>query len=160
MKKFDSVEDRFLDKVEKTDDCWTWIGKKLSVPPNNYGRFWFDGKWHLAHRISYRLFRGEMQSGYVVCHACDNPQCVNPEHLFIGKQEDNIVDMCNKGRQSAPKGEKAGRSKLVKSQVIEIKKRCLNKYRGLYAELAREYGVTPAAIRAISEGRAWASVRL
>lgn len=85
---------RFWSKVNKTDDCWEWTGGKNS---GGYGRFVVDGSITLAHRYSVEL-DGRDPTGKFVCHHCDNPSCVNPEHLFVGTNHDNVKDMMNKNR--------------------------------------------------------------
>jgi len=74
--------------------CWLWSGYTM---PNGYGHFSIGTKSHLAHRVSYLYFKGQPGNLYV-CHKCDNPYCVNPEHLFLGTHQDNIRDMVSKGR--------------------------------------------------------------
>ena len=89
--------DRFMRKVERVPgiDCWLWIGAtKLS----GYGNFSFRGRTIGAHVAAYSIFRGNVPQGAVVCHRCDNPSCVNPDHLFIGSQSENMNDMRRKGR--------------------------------------------------------------
>jgi hypothetical protein len=93
------AEERFWKKVNKTEDCWLWLGHL-----QRYGRFKPQGIRNspqvLAHRYSYELHFGPIPIGMNVLHKCDNPACVNPDHLFLGTQKDNVIDMMNKGRGS------------------------------------------------------------
>lgn len=87
----------FLKKVNKTDNgCWQWTGIK---DPNGYGRFNFDGKQSSAHRYSAKYLGNKDIENMIVCHKCDNPSCVNPDHLFVGTTQDNKDDQIKKGRQ-------------------------------------------------------------
>lgn len=90
-------EFRFWFRVDKTGDCWTWTG---GTSRNGYGAFWTKEKRLVrASRFSYALHYGPIPDGMVVCHRCDNPPCVRPDHLFLGTQGDNMRDMWQKGRQ-------------------------------------------------------------
>jgi hypothetical protein len=96
---FSSIEERFLYYVNKTDTCWIWLGK--SFTKFGYGRFNFGKrKIEHAHRSSFKLFKGTIPKGAMILHKCDNPKCVNPEHLFLGTAYDNAQDMINKRRHS------------------------------------------------------------
>lgn len=86
---------RFLSKVEKTDTCWIWTGYKTKT---GYGTFKFKYYPHPAHRFSYQIFKGEIPKGLHICHSCDNPSCVNPEHLWTGTAQQNMIDCVQKGR--------------------------------------------------------------
>ena len=96
------------------DGCWLWIG-----PTHKNGYPVFKGKF--AHRYSYTRYTGEIKDKLFVCHTCDIPLCVNPNHLFLGSQTDNLRDMTLKGRRRCPKGAKCAQSKLTVEQVTRIK---------------------------------------
>lgn len=101
MSKFDNETDeerleRFLSHVNKTADCWLWTGAKNGN--NGYGVFSIKHTLVFAHRFSYSSLVGEIQRGYIICHACDNPSCVNPSHLWPGTHKDNTRDCISKGR--------------------------------------------------------------
>lgn len=111
------MQQRFLDKVRKTPSCWLWEGQ---IYPTGYGNFWMNNKNVMAHRAAYLIFLGEIEEGKVVCHRCDNPSCVNPDHLFLGTYKENTRDMMRKGRKPPQK------SRLNILNQNEIIKRYLN----------------------------------
>jgi hypothetical protein len=86
-----------LFKQGNIDECWEWLGSKYK---NNYGQFHRNGIHAYSHRVSYEYFICSIPEGMLVLHKCDNPSCVNPNHLFLGTQKDNMQDMIKKGRQN------------------------------------------------------------
>lgn len=87
--------DQFWARVEKTDACWLWTGSTYGI---GYGQFKHANKNRAAHIFSYELHHGPVPEGLVVCHHCDVPGCVRPDHLFVGTHKDNTQDMMRKGR--------------------------------------------------------------
>ncbi|MDV4166197.1 HNH endonuclease [Rhizobium leguminosarum] len=147
-----SPEERFFRFVGLRSGCWKWIG---STDPNGYGRMNVSGKPILAHRISYTIHRGQIPKGMVVCHSCDNPNCVNPDHLFLGTQADNVTDMHNKGRaiKRALSGENHGNAKLTEEAVKEIRNS-----KESTSSLARKFGVSRAVVYAARERKTWTHI--
>jgi len=88
----------FFNKFTKNkNDCWEWNCKKTE-----YGDIYYRKNHYSSHRFSYTLFKGKIPKGLYVLHKCDNPCCVNPDHLFLGTHQDNITDMWEKGRGTTP----------------------------------------------------------
>ena len=141
-----TLRERFENKIESgSDGCTLWSGGCNS---NGYGQIGFKSKVLLAHRVSWELYRGEIPDGKCVLHRCDNPLCVNPDHLFIGTQLDNMLDRTEKSR--AAKGEQHGRSKLTAIEILLI--RADNR---LHREIATAYGVNRQSISAIKSRKKW-----
>jgi hypothetical protein len=144
-----SLEDRFWSKVAKGDGCWEWQGHRS----RGYGELQIGRRGAqrktLAHRISWEMHNGPIPVGLEVCHRCDNPPCVRPDHLFLGTQIDNANDMWSKGRGVV-------RAKLNVQQVVEIRRRAAAG--AIFRTLAQEFGVHPATIKDIVNRRRWASV--
>lgn len=150
-----TLEERFWGKVVKTADCWIWVS---TLSPKGYGVFNLDqskrrcGPSQIrAHRMSYILAKGAIPDGLLVCHSCDNPRCVRPEHLFIGTNKDNMDDRNNKGRHT--KGESHHSAKLTAEIVLEMRRR--HAAGESSASLSRQFGVAaPVGWEAIHR-RTW-----
>jgi len=145
--------ERFRAKyVVAESGCWEWSGK---LNRNGYGLFSVSRKvQRFAHRLAYENFRGEVGE-WCVLHRCDNRRCVNPAHLFLGTQADNVADMISKGREGRRPvmiGEAHPRMKLPTAQVAEVRTRY--SLGGIsYTDLAQEYGVSKSLIALIVQGR-------
>lgn len=153
-KPIDPIE-RFKSKyiIDENTGCWNWVA---ALSNNGYGIFWFEDKNVYAHRYSFETFKNEITKDKVIMHLCDNPKCVNFNHLKLGTQADNIKDCVNKNRNS--KGSKQGNSKLNEIQVNDIKKELLNPYYGILKDLALKYNVTKQAIYHIKNGKNWSHI--
>lgn len=138
-----SIED-ILSKVNKVKSgCWNWTGPKIS---KGYGRISFQNEHLIAHRLVYILLKGEIPKGMNLCHTCDNPECCNPDHMFIGTQKDNMIDCLKKNRSAS--------AKLKYEEVKAI--RSLTKIGIDSKQLALLYGVSNKQIKRIIKGTAWA----
>lgn len=146
-----STRDRFMSYVDKTRNCWLW---KRSTDTNGYGQFYIVKKKHVAHRFAWKMIRGSIPRGLFVLHRCDNPPCVNPKHLFLGTQADNIHDMMAKGRMRSyfGGGEQNFQAKLTFKQVAEIRR-----LRGvrLQRDIAANFGVSRKTVGAIQRMETW-----
>jgi len=153
-KKYCSTVCVFWSKVNKcgVDECWNWIA--ATSKQGGYGVFGGGKTRKKAHRFSFELHNGPIPigSGYhgmCVIHSCDNPSCVNPKHLFLGTQTDNIKDMFAKNRRPNPIGEKNPSAKLKDGEVLAIRKELKNGK--TYVFLADKYNVSPSAIGRIKK---------
>lgn len=179
------MTERFWSKVDKdgpvpphrpnSGQCWTWTGSRQ---PRGYGTFGVGHKVELAHRISYRIEHGAVPARLHVLHACDNPPCVRPSHLFIGTQTENMQDAWQKGRAKPPRqprldqrargerngavlhperlarGERNGMSRLTAEQATEMRASYLQG--GIrQSDLAEEYGVSQGMASMVCRGVTW-----
>lgn len=148
---------RFMANVEPEpmSGCWLW---GASASDTGYGQITIKGRNYSSHRASYQLHVGEIPPGMLVCHKCDNPICVNPDHLFLGTPKDNMIDMVKKKRHLNPKtaGELHGSARLKAADIVEI--------RGAQgvsqSVLARKYNIAPSHVSAIRSGKRWAILRM
>lgn len=149
-----SISEQFT----STEECWEWPNSRN--PVTGYGQLseWVDGKrfLHTAHRTQAQITFGDSIKGKMVCHKCDNRGCINPSHLFLGTQLDNMRDMISKGRgnQSPPKGEANANAKLTKDAVLVIRS---SRLKG--SQLASAFGVSQSVISAIKHNKTWKSVK-
>jgi hypothetical protein len=170
-----TLTDRLWSRVLKGADCWEWQGGRT---PHGYGRLYYQGHYQLTHRLVYELTYGPIPDGILVCHHCDNPCCVRPDHLFLGTQSDTMRDMTMKNRhgwQTHPdsyrgvnhwlrryperirRGEDVPNARLTEDKVRDIRR--------VYAtgtisqpQLARRFGVSQAMIDQVVTGRTWRHV--
>ena len=145
------MEQRFWEKVAVGEpwECWEWMAGRGRW---DYGQFWI-GKTQQAHRVAWVLSGHDDPGHLCVCHHCDNTSCVNPSHLFIGTQADNIRDCFDKGRGADRSGENGSNSKLTERDVSKIK--LLLDLKHTHVSIAKRFGVSRATITAIKAGRVW-----
>ena len=144
------LAERFWEKVDvrRADECWIRLA---STKQGGYGKITSgDGRILLAHRVSLHLTNGSVPKGMVVCHHCDNPGCVNPTHLILGTQADNIRDMHAKGRGNPPRGCQHPNARLTDDIVADIRADLRN-----HRQLAREYGIGKSTVGMIKAGVKW-----
>ena len=146
------MNQRFWNKVEKrgSEECWEWKAYKNTL---GYGRLRSNKKDYGAHRYSWLIHFGAIPPGLSVLHRCDNRGCVNPAHLFLGTQSDNMRDMVQKKRRIY-QGSHNANSKLTDAEVLEIR----NNFNNNYAELSAVYSVTKANIRHIVSRKHWGHI--
>lgn len=147
------TKEEFLKKIIiKENGCHEWQGGKCQ---KGYGMFRYNGKTIRAHRFAWFVKTGDLIPDKIMaCHKCDNPSCVNPEHIFLGSGKDNYEDMKNKGRDRKLKGQDCSRSLLNNEMVLKIyKDKNLTQL-----ELSKIYKVSPSTISAIKNGQNWSSI--
>lgn len=149
-KGFDIYEkfDEYTTPVTESG-CIIWL---KAISKKGYGRATFNGRVVPAHRVSYILSEGEIPDGMIVCHSCDIPSCVNPNHLFLGTHKDNAQDAIKKGRHTCQnrEGKEWPTAKLKDWQALEIINS--NESTGVLAE---KYGLCARSIRRIKTGLTW-----
>jgi hypothetical protein len=144
-----SVRERFFKYVVRSEGCWAW---RSSRDPNGYGRMNIKNYPELAHRVSWLVHYGAIPHGKHVLHKCDNPSCVNPEHLYVGDHQDNMRDKMLSGRHRYVhhQGSAHGMAKLTEDEVRTIR---TSPEQGTV--LAKRYGVTRTTIYDIRSRKIW-----
>lgn len=148
MNKKISTEERFFNKVKKqVNGCWLWVGAKTGS--NKYGYFHLSAKEGcvFAHRYSFELSKGPIPEGMLVCHTCDIPTCVNPDHLFLGTHKENAIDRSKKGRNKCFKKLNDDDVKIIKSSTISQNK------------LSKQFNVSRRTIASIQYGETWSDIK-
>lgn len=134
------------------DVCWPWTG---STDGKGYGKLHVRPKMWSAHRLAWKIHYGALDDNLSVLHRCDNPRCVNPDHLFLGTVADNNADMRAKGRHAH--GEKQYRALLTADQVRSIRQKATDGTS--LTEIARQMGVSRSSIGAIVRGKLWKHIQ-
>lgn len=147
--------DKFKSKFEEgnTKDCWNW---GFGVTAGGYGQMAFERKKYAAHRLSWSHYNNqEIPKGCVIMHKCDNPKCVNPNHLLLGTQKDNVKDMMNKGRfkDYNKSGENNPSSVVREKDVCEI-----YEANGTHQDIADRFGYPHNAVSKIRNDQTWKSL--
>ena len=141
------ISERLLEQTEMIPDgCWVWMG---GLSEKGYGLIYENGRAERTHRVSWKLKYDDIPKGLYVLHRCDNPCCINPNHLFLGTAKDNIRDGMNKGRITFR--ETHGRAKLKNADISKIR----SDNRRPYSIIAKEYGVHKNTIGNIKNNRTW-----
>lgn len=147
------LKQRILDRhdVDPVTGCWVWNGARFlgNDRPVNYGRVHIHSKIKTAHRVAYEAFIGPIPKGLCVCHTCDNPPCVNPEHLFLGTHQDNMADMVRKGRNCTD----PTNVKITLAELREIRRLLALGERNV--DIAKHLGVSRHIVGGIKNNISW-----
>lgn len=159
--------EQFWSKCKKTEGCWGWEGSIFKT--GGYAAFYIRPKLYRASRVSFKIATGSDPGNLFVCHRCDNPACVNPDHLFLGSCADNVADSISKGRRNykrgrqhwshlrpelVPRGERHSQSKLTSDMVNEIR-RLRAAGNTTMSALSRRFGVSVRHIYRIVRNQKW-----
>jgi len=148
----ENVLKRFWNKVEKKTDveCWEWSASRNKY---GYGRININKKVMKCHRLSFEIYyKRFISNGLCILHSCDNPKCVNPNHLSEGTHQDNMNDMINKGRHA--KGEKITTSKLKENDIVEIRK-LLKETNLTQKQIGKQFNIARSTISLIKSNKRW-----
>ncbi len=141
-KKSETIKQRLYQRfdLDPNSGCWLWTG--TITQPGKYGELWYKNKKHRVHVLSYQLHIGTVPKGLFVLHKCDVPYCVNPNHLFVGTNTDNMLDCAKKGRIAS--------RKLTEKQVIAIRNMS-----DTTSRIATSFGICGSTVRSIKTRRTW-----
>ena len=151
---FEHTRKRLKKKILIKNECWEWQGQL-----NNHGYAFAswgqaeEKKKTVLHRVAYAIWIEEVPRGLCVLHKCDNPKCINPEHLYLGTKKDNTRDIKNRNRFNPARGEKCGMSKLKSEEILEI--RDLREKGMTLNQISHKFDVTYENIHAICKRRTW-----
>lgn len=146
-----SIESRLQKHTKLSNGCWVFNG---SLDKDGYGVFTYGrGKQVRAHRMAFEFYVGPIPNLILVCHSCDNPSCINPEHLFLGSPKDNTQDMIKKQRRPVLSGDDHPNAKLTEHQAHEIKQ--LRKQNVPLRSIANQYGISFQTVSSIAKGTTW-----
>lgn len=159
------LSQRFWSKVRKSNGCWEWTS---AIHRDGYGVFGVyrpEDRERLglsthnarAHRVAYALAKGPCPAGALILHSCDNPRCVNPDHLSAGTASQNTIEALERGRMVPMRGERSGSAKLTTRQVIAIRARRATTGER-YRDIAADLPVTESQVEAICNRRTWKHV--
>lgn len=150
-----SVAALFETHVVRGDGCWIWMGARSA---KSYGTVFGHGSSRYAHRAAWELHFGPIPAGMFVCHHCDNPPCVRPDHLFLGTPSANMWDKVHKGRANTPTrvGEHNGFAKLTEADVREIRRRRATGETRVSVGLA--FGIHEGTVKQITSRKTWRHV--
>ncbi len=155
--QIEKIRIQFWQKVDKSGDCWIWTG---SAHRSGYGLFCVTPIKLRANRAAWELTYGVIPDGLYICHRCNNPRCVRPEHLYAGTPQENMDDKVRANHHlNVPKGENTVTSKLSASQVQVIREKYRNRNMIIrevtFRSLAKEYGVSYETIHLIISNQTW-----
>lgn len=140
---------------EPNSGCWLWLGNVnrqgygLVVQPMGKGSI----RYRLAHRVAYQCFKGPFDQSLDVCHSCDVPGCINPDHLWLGTHTDNMRDKARKGRGNHARGSAQGQAKINEEIALEIKRAS-----GTAKQIAARLNVSPNIVAQVRSGKTWRHV--
>lgn len=153
--------ERILNKCTKVGDCLIWKGA-VTRGRNGYGRIRIKRKGWCVHRVVWTITKGLIPDNRVILHSCDTPLCCNVEHMVIGTQLDNVKDMIkkNRDRKNAPRGERAGNTKITEADAIWIVKNH-KRFDPVFGTtpMAKTLGIGVAQVSRIASGKRWAHVQ-
>ena len=153
------IETRFLSNLMPIpfSGCLIWMG---AIRKSGHGIIYHhQGVGELVHRFAWKRKNSAIPNGLCVCHKCDVPSCVNPDHLFLGTHADNMRDMADKGRSRNSRGSANPRAKLSETKVLRMRKMFkMNNKRGSVTEIAKKFGIGRTTTSAIIRGKRWTHI--